>query len=198
MLNKQAKILSEQQIKAVLSFLETTRNAQRDRVIFMLSVYAGLRAKEISNLEVSMITDVNGNVADAIALENKASKGKSGRIIPMNKVLQTALVEWLKEPDKTRSKYVISTERAEKFSANGIAVWFQRLYKSLGFQGASSHSGRRNFGTYCARKIGLVGGSLKDVQSLLGHSWISSTQRYLQENEDAQKQVVNIIYQNVK
>ena len=93
---------------------------------------------------------------------------------------------------------MVSTERAQKFSANGVAVWFLRLYKSLGFQGASSHSGIRNFGTYCAPKIGLVGGSLKDVQCLLGHSWISSTQRYLQENEDAQKEVVNIIYPNVK
>jgi len=90
MLNKQAKILSEQQIKAVLSFLETTRNAKRDRVIFMLSVYAGLRAKEISNLEVSMVTDVNGNVADIIALEDKATKGRSGRTIPMSKTLKSA------------------------------------------------------------------------------------------------------------
>ena len=198
MLKKQAKILSEQQIKAVLSFLETTRNAKRDKAIFLLSVYAGLRAKEISNLELSMITDANGNIADAIALEDKATKGRSGRTIPMNKMLQAALADLLNEPQRNRGKYVISTERAQKFSANGVAVWFKRLYKSLGFQGASSHSGRRNFGTYCARKIGLVGGSLKDVQYLLGHSWISSTQRYLQENEDAQKQVVNIIYQNVK
>lgn len=93
---------------------------------------------------------------------------------------------------------MISTERAQKFSANGIAVRFKRLYKSLGFQVASSHSGRGNYGTYCARKLGLVGGSLKYVRYLLGHSWISSTQRYLQENEDAQKEVVNIMYQNVK
>jgi integrase/recombinase XerD len=193
MLKKQAKILSEQQIKAVLSFLETTRNPKRDKVIFMLSIYAGLRAKEISNLELSMITDALGNIADVISLEDKATKGRSGRTIPMNKTLKAALIALLNEPQVNRSRYVISTERAQKFSANGIAVWFQRLYRSLGFKGASSHSGRRYFGTHCARKIGLVGGSLKDVQYLLGHSWISSTQRYLQENEDAQKQVVNII-----
>lgn len=193
MLNKQAKILSEQQIKAVLSFLETTRNSKRDRVIFMLSVYAGFRAKEISNLEMSMITDVDGNIADVISLEDKATKGKSGRTVPMNRMLNAALIELVNDHQANRDKYVIRTERAQKFSANGVAVWFQRLYKSLGFKGASSHSGRRYFGTHCARKIGLVGGSLKDVQYLLGHSWISSTQRYLQENEDAQKQVVNII-----
>ena len=50
MLKKQAKILSEQQIKAVLSFLETTRNAKRDKAIFLLSVYAGLRAKRSATL----------------------------------------------------------------------------------------------------------------------------------------------------
>lgn len=198
MLNKQAKILSEQQIKAVLSFLETTRNAPRDRVIFMLSAYAGLRAKEISNLEVSMITDVNGNVAGVIALENKATKGKSGRVIPMNKMLQAAIIDWLKQSEQNRSKYVISTERAEKFSANGIAVWFQRLYKSLGFQGASSHSGRRGFITQCARNVSRVGGSIRDVMALAGHSNLQTTERYISEDAQAQKNLVNLIYQGVK
>lgn len=163
----------------MLSFLEATRNTKRDKVIIMLSVYAGLRAEEIGNLEVKMITDVDGDIFDVTPLEDKATKGKSGRTIPMIRVLNLALIEWLREPQRNHSRYVISTERAEKFTANGIAVWFQRLYRSLGSKGASSHSGRRYFGTHCARKIGLVGGSLKDVQYLLGHSWISSTQRYL-------------------
>lgn len=122
MLNKQAKILSEQQIKAVLSFLDTTRNAKRDKVIFMLSVYAGLRAKEISNLELSMITDALRNIAEVISLEVKATKGRSGRTIPMNKTLKTALIDLLNEPQVNRSKYVINTERTQKFSANGVAV----------------------------------------------------------------------------
>ena len=110
----------------------------------------------------------------------------------------TALVEWLSAPQRNRTKYVVSTERSERFSANGIAVWFKRLYQSLDFQGASSHSGRRGFIHNCARNISRVGGSIRDVMALAGHSNLQTTQRYIDQNAEAQKNLVNMIYQNVK
>jgi integrase len=42
---KQAKILSEAQIRAALAAVEQTRYPLRDRVIILLSVKAGMRAK---------------------------------------------------------------------------------------------------------------------------------------------------------
>jgi len=45
---KQAKILSEGQIRATQQYLSTTRNSLRDIVICLLSVKSGLRAKEIA------------------------------------------------------------------------------------------------------------------------------------------------------
>ena len=45
-LGKQAKILSKAQIDAVLGYLTSARYPERDRVIFLLSVKAGLRAKK--------------------------------------------------------------------------------------------------------------------------------------------------------
>ena len=65
---KQAKVLSEAQIKASIQYLTTTRNSLRDSVIFLLSVKAGLRAKEIASLTWQMVTDPEGSIADAIAL----------------------------------------------------------------------------------------------------------------------------------
>lgn len=47
-LAKQAKILTKPQADAVLAYLSTTRHPERNRVIFLLSVKAGLRAKAIS------------------------------------------------------------------------------------------------------------------------------------------------------
>jgi integrase len=47
-LGKQAKTLSRGQIDAMLAYLSTTRHAKRNRLIFLLSVKAGLRAKEIA------------------------------------------------------------------------------------------------------------------------------------------------------
>jgi integrase len=45
---KQAKVLTDAQIKAVLAAVEDRRYPLRDRVMVLLSIRAGLRAKEIA------------------------------------------------------------------------------------------------------------------------------------------------------
>ncbi len=192
MLSKQAKVLSSQQITAVLNSFRGSRNAARNTVIFLLSLH-GLRAKECAELQLSMITDCEGNLTEAIALEDKASKGDSGRVVPMNKALQIALKEYLAERNGN-SPYVIVSERSERFSANAIAVFFKRLYNSLGFTGCSSHSGRRTFLTNCARKVSQAGGSIRDVMALAGHKNLQTTQRYLDQDAEAQKNLVKMLY----
>jgi integrase/recombinase XerD len=192
MLNKQAKTLSDTQIKAVLKYLEGTRNGLRNRVMFMLSLH-GLRAKEIASLEVSMILDSDSKLSSAIQLQNKASKGSSGRVVPMNKLLLSLLTEYLAQRNSA-SNFLIVTERAERFSANAVAVFFKRLYTKLGYIGCSSHSGRRTFVTVCAKKISQAGGSLRDVMQLAGHRHLQTTQRYIDQDADAQKKVVLDLY----
>jgi integrase/recombinase XerD len=85
---KQAKILTEAQIAKVLSSLgKRSRYVLRDRAMFLLSIKAGMRAKEIANLKWNMVTDAEGKLLDVIALPNKASKGAGGgRSIPMNQI----------------------------------------------------------------------------------------------------------------
>ena len=91
---KQAKMLTPKQETAVLTSLQTRRYPIRDRVMFLLSIKAGLRAKEIALLTWSMVTDAAGQVAEAIALPNRASKGhRGGRLIPLNHPLRAAFVE---------------------------------------------------------------------------------------------------------
>ena len=87
-LGKQAKTLSKGQIEATLSYLAKTRYPVRNCVIFLLSIKAGLRAKEIAFLTWEMITDGDGEIGRAIHLQDKASKGRSGRIIPLNDELR--------------------------------------------------------------------------------------------------------------
>ena len=58
-----------------------------------------------------------------------------------------------------------------------VRLWFHRLYTSLKMDGCSSHSGRRTFITRAARKVSQVGGSLRDVQELAGHTSLAMTQR---------------------
>ena len=71
-----------------MCFLQRTRYPLRNRVILLLSVKAGLRAKEIAALTWDMLTDAEGNLGSALHLRNEASKGHSGRVIPLNRDLK--------------------------------------------------------------------------------------------------------------
>lgn len=191
-LGRQAKVLTKGQIEAALGYIEKTRHPVRNRVIFLLSVKAGLRAKEIAALTWPMITDADGKIGTAIHLLDAASKGRSGRIIPLNGALKLSLSLWSKALDR-RSDYVVTTERSHRTTAQAIVNLFARWYAELGFVGASSHSGRRTFITNAARKIPGVGGSIRDVQFLAGHSSLRTTQRYIEADVEAQKKVVQLL-----
>lgn len=192
-LSKQAKLLSRAQSDAVLAFVATTRHPLRNRLIFLLSARAGLRAKEIAKLTWDMVTDSDGTVAADIALRNEASKGASGRVIPMSKELRSAMEAWRAEGDWSPTQRIITTERAKSTSSQVIVNLFRSWYARLGFQGCSSHSGRRTFITNAARRISTVGGSLRDVQALAGHSSLGTTQRYIEINADAKRKIVELI-----
>jgi integrase/recombinase XerD len=192
-LGKQAKTLSKGQVEAVLGYLAKTRNPARNRVIFLLSAKAGLRAKEIARLTWWMTNDPQGEIGRAICLQDSASKGRSGRMIPLNDEVRDALIEYRKEVLSFTGPFVISTERSLSTSPQAIVNMFQRWYRHLGFVGCSSHSGRRTFITNAARKISTVGGSLRDVQMLAGHTNLRTTQRYIDANPEAQNKVVELV-----
>jgi integrase/recombinase XerD len=198
-LAKQAKILNEKQIKLVLLHLSTTRNATRNRVIFLLSVKSGFRAKEIASLQWKMLVNFDGQMMNEIHLTNSASKGKNaGRVIAIHKQLKASLETLFDQVRKknsfdVHSAFVIITERSNKASAQTIVNTFQRWYSELGFIGASSHSGRRTFITNVAKKISAVGGSMRDVQSLAGHSNLQTTQRYIEVDTMSQRKIIDLI-----
>jgi integrase/recombinase XerD len=192
-LGKQAKVLTEGQIKAALGAVAERRYPERDRVMVLLSVRAGLRAKEIALATWGMVTDAEGNVGDALHLANGASKGKrGGRVVPLNRELHAALVALKATRNGEPGDRIIHSERDIGLSAGAVQVRFHRLYESLGFKGASSHSGRHTFVTRCAKKIIEAGGSLRDVQELAGHSSLATTQRYIQSDTDAKRRVVDL------
>lgn len=192
MLQKQAKTLSHAQIRAVLSHLERTRYPLRNRVILLLSLKAGLRAKEIASLTWAMVTDPEGDLAPVIRLTNVASKGMSGGAIPMARDLRQALVDLRQCMEAVSGQDpVITTERSRATSPQVIVNLFREWFLALGFDGCSSHSGRRTFITMAARNIGRFGGSLRDVQALSRHSSLAMTQRYIEIDSRAMQRVVD-------
>jgi integrase len=140
-LHKQAKVLTEGQMRAAISAVARRRYPERDRVMILLSVRAGLRAKEIAAVTWGMVTDAQGRGGTALHLTNSASKGENGgRTVPLNKELRQALIELKATRNAPEAgEHIVHSERDIGMSANAVTVWFHRLYSSLGFAGASSH-----------------------------------------------------------
>ncbi len=195
---KQAKTLSDVQLRSVLSYVaHSRRNRERDRVIVLLSFMAGLRAIEIASLTWAMVTDSAGEVAESLALTNHASKGKGGgRAIALHPSLRAALVTLHARPDLNTAPDapVVYSERCDAMSAATVVNWFDRTYRALGIQGASSHSGRRTFVTKIAKRAVEAGGSLRDVQQLAGHASLTTTQRYIEGDSEAKSKMISMIY----
>jgi len=200
-LGKQAKTLTPNQLDALLDYVQTeTRFPERNRVIVLLSFKAGLRAKEIAGLTWGMVTDTEGRLMNAISLQNVASKGKrGGRVLPIHQMLKEALNS-LYSVEKANghagaNDFVVRLAKGNNHVASraaSVAFLFNKdWFKALRFRGASSHSGRRTFITSAARKVSEVGGSLRDVMALAGHSSIAITQRYVDADPEAQRKLID-------
>ena len=191
MLPRQAKILTENQLDDLLVYAASTRHPHRDRLIVLLSVKAGLRAGEIAGLTWDMVLGADGHLTGSIELRDYAAKKRSGRRIPLHRELQQAFVAW--RAMSMPAGPIITSERGGRMRAGSIVLWFARAFRAIGLDGCSSHSGRRTFITRAARLVHKTGGSLRDVQLLAGHASITTTQRYIDGDTDAQRKLVSLI-----
>jgi integrase len=191
---KQAKVLFADQIDVLLCFASLTRYPARNRLIVLLSFKAGLRAGEIANLSWDMVLTPIGDLGSLIEFHDRAAKNGSGRMIPMHADLRTALLTWqrLHLPADWTGPVIIS-ERGGPMQPTSIVNWFATAFRTVGLEGCSSHSGRRTFITRAARLVHTAGGSLRDVQVLAGHRAITTTQRYIDGDTDAQRKLVSLL-----
>ena len=191
MAGKQAKILKGAEVSALLRRVAQGRYPERDRAMVLLSLKAGLRAGEIAKLSWAMVTEPDGTVGRAINLHDAAAKKRSGRVIPIHPMLRAALIE-LRRVSGDGSA-VITSERGAAMRPSSVVNWFAVRYRELGFAGCSSHSGRRTFVTRAARLVFRAGGSLRDVQQLVGHSSIDQTQAYIEGDTRAKRRLVALV-----
>jgi integrase len=179
---KQAKIVARMMQRRMLQCAERSAFPGRNRAIILLSVKAGLRAGEIARLDWSMALDARGKIADGLTVRDAIAKKRSGRRIPMHPELRRALGRLLREGGPPGA-----------MRASSIVNWFASLYAELGFEGCSSHSGRRTFITGAARNIHRTGCSLRDVQLLAGHRSIETTERYIEGDTRGQRRLVALL-----
>ena len=64
----QAKTLTPQEIKQVLGIIAIGKHVQRNRAMFLLTCWAGLRVGEVANLRYYDVIDENGIVRNEIRL----------------------------------------------------------------------------------------------------------------------------------
>lgn len=200
MAGKQAKLVAPRDAMRCLAAIRQSRYPTRDRVIFLLSVKAGLRAAEIAGLTWPMVLDPTGKLSGIIELHDRTAKNHRGRSIPVHSDLLKAMERLRKECIRGRVELtgpVLRSERGAagtgKLTPGAVVRWFATLYRRLGLEGCSSHSGRRTFVTNAARAVAKVGASLRDVQQLAGHASIETTQRYIEGDTVAKRRLVALL-----
>ncbi len=188
-----AKVLEPGDVRLLLTHAALQRYPERNNVLVLLSVRAGLRACEMAGLEWPMVLGTDKRVSSQLTIARGIAKMGSGRIIPVHRELKQALRALHVAEGRPIVGPVVRSERGGRMTAASVVNWFARLYAQLDLVGCSSHSGRRTFITSSARLLAKTGGSLRDIQELAGHRALTTTERYIQGDRDAQRRLISLL-----
>ena len=189
---KQAKLLTETEVRRLRAVVDSLRHQTRNHTAVALSFYAGLRACEIAALRIKDVFDDTGAVRDTIYLSAAQTKGNDTCTVLVNRRLRAQLQRYaLVYPKRTaqHTQALIFSSKGGGFTAQTMVNLFQRLYKLAGIGGASSHSGRRQFVTELADK----GINARVVQILARHKHLSTTQRYIDVNDNKLRAAIELV-----
>ena len=186
---KQARTLTEKQLKLVLAHCATRRHAARDRAILAVSHYAGLRAKEIAALTQDNVRDAAGLVRSEFLLIPSQTKGSKSRRVFVSAKLKKELEQYLSVAKLRRTcNSLFQSQKGAAFTPNTMCQLIIRIYEECGLDGATSHSGRRTLITNLANK----GISVKVLAEIAGHSSIQTTARYISVNDELMRSAIEL------
>jgi len=186
----QAKSLTQQDIDTVLAYTASRSNAVRNRVMFLLTVLAGLRVSEVAQLTVADVRNTDGTVKSQVFLSSERVKHGHARTVFLSTQLQHEITQYLAAKDKVQDDNpLFHTLRGVRkaFTASTLTQHFHYLYRRARVFGASSHSGRRTFLT----NLSNSGISVFVLASLAGHKNIATTQRYVTVNDEQKRRAVD-------
>ena len=177
-------VLSVEEIKKIFKQSENSDNellGLRDRCIIELLYSCGLRVSELCELKVNNI-QFDSNVIRFFG------KGNKERIIPLTFYAKEWLEKYLFQSRQILSNRKLSDQKYVFLSNNGkrltrAAIW-QSIKKYVGAAGitktVSPHTFRHSFATHLVDG----GANLVEIQKLLGHSDISTTEIYVHLSKD--------------
>ncbi len=148
----------------------------RDCAIFEMLYSSGCRVSELANLRFS---DFMEGFSKAIV----KGKGNKDRVVYFAKQAQAALKIYLDDRKKilqekkveNEPEYIFINQKGNHLSAAGIR-WIVSRYS--GVEGTNHHISPHAFRHTFATQLLSNGADVRAVQELLGHSSISTTQRY--------------------
>jgi integrase/recombinase XerD len=197
----QAKVLNEREIKKCLTWISAKRHASRNRCMFLLTHQSGMRVGEVAALRICDVLAQDSEIKEEIRLSADQTKGARSRTVYLPKKMQEEIKNYLLTRFKVKdlkpialtdtSRALFATQKNNKrgFSANTMCQYFHYLYREVGIEGASSHSGRRGFITNLANK----GISVRILQELAGHKSLAVTQRYIEVNHQLMRNAVELV-----
>ena len=189
-MTKQAKTLNERELQRLLDFVKTTKSPARNRTIILLTHLAGMRIGEVAAVRICDVVASDGAVRDEINLSAAQTKGNRSRSVLLNERVQAELAAYIRTVRVRDPKQALfNTQRSEAFTANSLTQVVNGIYRNAGFDGASSHSGRRGFLTNLAEK----GVSVRVMMALAGHANMATTQRYIDLRPGVLRNAVELV-----
>jgi integrase/recombinase XerD len=188
---KQAKTLNQNEIHKVLGYTATRKHSTRNRCLLYTTFLSGMRVGEVATLRYSDVVNVDGTIKNEIRLSAQNTKTNEARTVFVNDKLRKEFEKYIAvyKPSNPTVKFFYSQKRDScGFSPNTLTQFFHYLYKRAGVDGASSHSGRRTFITNLATQ----GVGVRVLMSLAGHKNISTTQCYIDVNDDMKRKAVEL------
>ena len=169
--------LSAEQCSEVLrSAFGTSMWAKRDYAMLAVLLGCGLRRPELVGMDMDEVQMRQGHwaVVDLIG------KGGHIRTVPIPVWVKAALDDWAAAAGITEGRIFRAVARAGKVWGNGISqnvVWYvvKTCCEKVGLQHIAPHDLRRT----CAKLCHTSGGEIEQIQFLLGHASVQTTERYL-------------------
>jgi integrase/recombinase XerD len=186
----QASVLTDTEIRRVFRIIETTRHAERNRLAFVLSVYAGLRVGEIAALTIGDVATQSCDVRREIKLGAHQTKGSKGRTVILSERVRKEIGSFLKtQPVRHAQTPLIASQRnGRPFTNVTLSMLFKEIYETSGIR-TSSHSGRRTFAT----RLNEKGVGMKTIQKLMGHRNIGTTALYCDVSDETMRNAVELV-----
>ena len=157
-------------------------DGKRNYAILTLLYYTGLRVSELTNLTFNSI------VLDGLEYIVKViGKGNKERHIPLHNEAKYVLDIWLKDRPACKNSSIF-TAHGKKITTRSIQYIIQNLAKEAGIEkNITPHKLRHTFGT----NLLLKGANLVNIQALLGHANLNTTQIYVHTNKESLAKDIN-------